>query len=181
MFDDRVDNQRLGLDSKPLPKHVWHTVTEFHHHAPHFVPQKKEHQSECLSVQKEPLPLERSTKVSEHLTKHQVRQLHGQVKACAATQTCDSRCGSKYIVAEIFSPPRFATIVEAQGYKAWSVDIKQGYDLSKPEVRREVEEELKRNPPALLVLCPPCTDEGGWFNLNSMYMSPTERLQRINQ
>lgn len=181
MFDDRVDNQRLGLDSKPLPKHVWHTMTEFHHHAPHFVPQNKEHQSECLSVQKEPLPLERSTKVSEHLTKHQVRQLHGQVKACAATQTCDSRCGSKYLVAEIFSPPRFATIVEAQGYKAWSVDIKQGHDLSKPEVRREVEEELKRNPPALLVLCPPCTDEGGWFNLNSMYMSPTERLQRINR
>ncbi len=181
VFDDRINDSKPGLDNKSLPKHVWHTITEFYHHAPHLKPSREPDTQMCMSIQAEPLPPERSNRVREHLTKHQVRQLQSQVKACAATQSCDSRCGSKYLVAEIFSPPRFATVVEAQGYKAWSVDIKQGYDLSKSEVRKSVDEELKRNPPALLVLCPPCTNEGGWFNLNSLYMSPTERLQKTNR
>ena len=179
VYDEVVRPFPKQLESKTIPKHVWHTITEFHHYAPHFSPNQEKNTHEVMSIQTEPLPPQRSCQVGERLTKHQLRQLQSQVKSCAVAQTCESRCGSKYLVAEIFSPPRFAKRVTPLGYKAWSVDIKQGYDLSKPEVRKEVEEELRNNPPALLALCPPCTNEGGWFNLNSIYMSPEERLQKI--
>ena len=179
VYDEVIKDSQNRLENKVIPKHVWHTITEFHHHAPHFRPNLEKRTQEVMSIQTEPLPPQRSSQVAHHLTKHQLRQLHGQVKSCAVAQTCESRCGSKYLVAEIFSPPRFAKRVQPMGYQAWSVDIKQGYDLSKAEVRKHVEEELQKNPPALLVLCPPCTNEGGWFNLNSIYMSPEERLQKI--
>eukprot|EP00435_Cladocopium_sp_Y103_P012259 s60_g3.t1 len=39
-------------------------------------------------------------------------------------------------------------------------------------------EELDQFPPELLVLCPPCTNAGGWFNLNSCYMPIHEVLRR---
>lgn len=39
--------------------------------------------------------------------------------------------------------------------------ISTGYDFSQASVRDSVAEELRVNPPDLLVLCPPCTYEGG--------------------
>ena len=44
-------------------------------------------------------------------------------------------------------------------------------------MRDSVAEELRTNPPDLLVLCPPCTDEGGWFNLNACHMDPRNILE----
>ena len=35
------------------------------------------------------------------------------------------------------------------------------------------------NPPDLLVLCPPCTDEGGWFHLNSTKWDRLVYAQRV--
>ena len=40
-----------------------------------------------------------------------------------------------------------------------------------PATCRELEQDLKDNPPELLVLCPPCTDEGGLFHLNKQKMA----------
>ena len=85
------------------------------------------------------------------------------------------------MVAEVFSPPRFSPVVSAQGFRAVSFDIKNGYDFTVSSVRRQVKEQLAADPPRLLVLCPPCTNEGGWFHLNSLTMDPQEVLRRRAQ
>lgn len=50
--------------------------------------------------------------------------------------------------------------------------------MTKPSERAKLKEELRNNPPELLIVCPPCTDEGGWFHLNSTYMDKLEYLRR---
>ena len=72
-------------------------------------------------------------------------------------------------------------MVSAQGFRAVSFDIKNGYDFTIPSVRKQVKEQLASDPPRLLVLCPPCTNEGGWFHLNSLTMDPQEVLRRRAQ
>ncbi|CAL1167339.1 unnamed protein product [Cladocopium goreaui] len=62
-----------------------------------------------------------------------------------------------------------------------SYDLTTGFDFTKAEVREQVTDELKRAPPDLLVLSPPCTDEGGWFNLNACTMDPNEYLRRVRR
>eukprot|EP00435_Cladocopium_sp_Y103_P060613 s808_g22.t1 len=106
------------------------------------------------------------------ITKKQLRVLKAQVnKGC-------SKLGKKYLVAEIFSPPRLVPQVEQAGYRGLSVDIKQGWDLCDPKVQDWVARELDEFPPELLLLCPPCTDAGGWFHYNSYFMSLHEVLRR---
>lgn len=48
-------------------------------------------------------------------------------------------------------------------------------------MRDSVAEELRVNPPDLLILCPPCTDEGGWFNLNACHIDPQEYIRRVRR
>ena len=64
------------------------------------------------------------------------------------------------------------------GLKGISFDVLNGWDFTVKANRDWVKEELRLNPPELLVICPPCTDAGGWFNLNSLYMSCSEVLSR---
>ena len=59
------------------------------------------------------------------------------------------------MIAEVFSPPRFAPVVQSQGMRAVSYDIENGFDLSKARVRKQVKQQLREDPPELLVLCPP--------------------------
>ena len=47
--------------------------------------------------------------------------------------------------------------------KGASYDLKNGYDLTTGADRKRVEKALQEEPPELLVLCPPCTDEGVGF------------------
>lgn len=152
--EDNIASKSKKEIRKPIPQHVHHTVTEFHYHP--ISPDRKK-PIECLSV-----------KAERHL-RSQIRHHLDQSKRPV---------GEKYMVAEVFSPPRFAPVVQDAGFKAISFDIKNGWDFTKASVRNQVEQELKDHPPALLVLCPPCTDEGGWFHLNSCYMTPLEYLQR---
>ena len=149
-----ITNKSKKEIRKLIPPHVSHTITEFHH-VPDTLDRKKP--IECLSVKAE-------------------RQLRFQVQHHLTQQK--RPLGRKYMVAEVFSPPRFAPVVQDAGFKAVSFDIKNGWDCTKASVRNQVEKDLKDNPPDLLVLCPPCTDEGGWFHLNSCYMTPLEYLQR---
>ena len=79
---------------------------------------------------------------------------------------------------EVFSPPRFAPVVQGQGLKALSVDLQTRWDLSRASDRAALEQLIRQSPPKLLVLCPPCTDKGGWFNLNRLHMDPMEYLRR---
>ena len=79
----------------------------------------------------------------------------------------------------MFSPPRFKTECERFGFQARSIDLVTGQDLTKKCTRDELEEEIRRNPPDLLVLCPPCTDEGGWFHLNSTKWDQLVYAQRV--
>lgn len=141
--EDDIASRSKKEIRKPIPQHVTHTVTEFHHVQSH--PDRKK-PIECLSVKSE-------------------RQLHSQIRRHLAQKK--RPVGSKYMVAEVFSPPRFAPVVQDAGFQAVSFDIKNGWDFTKASVRNQVEQDLKDNPPELLVLCPPCTDEGGWFHLNS--------------
>ena len=82
------------------------------------------------------------------------------------------------LVVEVFSPPRFAVECEAQGFQARSIDLVTGQDLTKKHTKDELEAALCQDPPDLLVLCPPCTDEGGWFHLNSTKWDRWEYLRR---
>ena len=77
------------------------------------------------------------------------------------------------------SPPRFAPSAEAVGMQGFSYDLKTGYDLSTAADRKRVEDALEKSPPELLVLSPPCTDEGGWFHLNSTRWDRMEYLRRV--
>ena len=89
----------------------------------------------------------------------------------------------KYVVAELFSPPRFAAAAKKAGLEGKSYDIKQGYDLTDPQVQKLVDEELDALQPDLLTICPPSTHWGGWDHLNRMYRTPLEnaRLNRIKR
>ena len=95
---------------------------------------------------------------------HQCRQLESQVKACH--EVLSSQGSRKCLVQEVFSPPRFAKVALEHGFLGLSYDLKNGYDLSTRADRKRVETALEQNPPELLVLCPPCTHEGGWVHLN---------------
>eukprot|EP00435_Cladocopium_sp_Y103_P013904 s3466_g3.t1 len=141
-----------------------HVITEFHFVGP-----------ACFSAASRKVPESAS---SWKPTPRQVRQLQSQVKVshevCSAERVPE---GDRIRLMEVFSPPRFAPVVEAQGFKAKSYDLKTGYDLSKASDRKKVELDLIQNRPDLLLLSPPCTHEGGWFNLNCTKMERWEYLQ----
>ena len=56
------------------------------------------------------------------------------------------------VVAELFSPPRFKAEAERLGYRGLSFDVLQGWDLTDPEVQREVDRMLERSRPSLQAL-----------------------------
>ena len=88
-------------------------------------------------------------------TSRQLRQLEASVREVLNVQpVLQPSC-------EVFSPPRFSPIAEQMGFASKSYDLLNGFDFRRATDRREVLSELGRTPPDLLVLCPPCTDEGG--------------------
>eukprot|EP00435_Cladocopium_sp_Y103_P026818 s1587_g6.t1 len=108
----------------------------------------------------------------------QARCLQSQAQAChevCAASIAGKR--GKVRLMEVFSPPRFAPVVESLGFEARSYDLKTGFDLSKSVDRKRVEDDLVNNSPDLLVLSPPCTHEGGWFHLNGSKLDRLEYLQ----
>ena len=82
-------------------------------------------------------------------------------------------------VAELFSPPRFSEVLGERGEHGLSFDIKQGWDLTKPQVQKQVDSMLERQKPELLVCCPECKHWGGWYRLNKSKLPLTQQL--INQ
>ena len=103
-------------------------------------------------------------------TSKQSRRLQCQAKAChevCATAVQGSRGDVRLM--EVFSPPRFAPVVDKMGMSARPCDLKTGYDLSTSRDCRKVEEDLVNNSPDLLVLSPPCTHEGGRFFGSKMW------------
>ena len=75
----------------------------------------------------------------------------------------------------------FPPLVNGVGGCANHIKLTTGFDFTKPEVRDQVAQELRDNPPDLLVLCPPCMDEGGWFHVSSCTMGPKELASRIHR
>ena len=149
----------------PIPKECVHIITEFHHLDPN---NPESHQLEN----------------DRTLDNHMCRQLKNQVQKCFVSDNPTQECLhvhrplSKVLVVEVFSPPRFAVECEALGFQARSIDLITGQDLTKKQTKDELETALCQDPPDLLVLCPPCTDEGGWFHLNSSKWDRLKYLQR---
>ena len=85
---------------------------------------------------------------------------------------------STYKVIEVFSPPRFALECTTRGIQCLSADLTTGWDFRLPDDRAAMRDLVQSEPPELLVLCPPCTWAGGWYELNKMYLSEEERSQR---
>ena len=110
------------------------------------------------------------------LSAHQSRQLRGQIES--AVDQVEVQSHARCVVMEVFSPPRFTEAVGKVGLMGRSYDITTGCDLSQPASRKQVEDDLDRLQPDLLVLCPPCTDESGWFHLNSLKWDKWEYLRR---
>eukprot|EP00435_Cladocopium_sp_Y103_P019702 s2149_g4.t1 len=170
LFCERIDPLKpKNKYHHKLPPDVCHTVTEFHHDF-----EGKLHESCPVG-----------------LTAHQVRQVHSQVKhgiTNASCSTCPKKVSAckpphasarKVLVIEVFSPPRFKPLCEEAGFQARSIDLLTGHDLTKKCNRAEVEQMIIDEKPDLLVLCPPCTDEGGWFHLNSTKWDRWTYLQRV--
>ena len=158
LWDEEIDHSkpRKWYHHK-LPAHVEHTITEFHHDDP------------CKHDPKPPM-----------LSQRDCRRLQQQVMSCAMMDRTHVK-SKRMMVVEVFSPPRFAEACQRVGLKARSIDLITGQDLTVPATCRELEQDLKDNPPELLVLCPPCTDEGGWFHLNKHKWPVEEYLRRITQ
>ena len=91
----------------------------------------------------------------------------------------DNSKKSKVLVAELFSPPRFSKVAESIGEKGLFFDKKFGCDLLDAKTQKQVSHQLDAVRPELLVVCPPCTHEGGWENLNQFYRTPLERAALI--
>eukprot|EP00435_Cladocopium_sp_Y103_P021891 s1135_g5.t1 len=106
------------------------------------------------------------------ISKKQVRKLKHQA------QKGLKPIGQKYAGVEVFCPPRLVPEVEKLGLKGLSVDIKQGWDLTDSRTADWLVNELEQYPPELLLLCPPCTDAGGWFHYNKCFMTLQEILKR---
>ena len=154
LFDHEIDPSKgKSYYRTMVPPGVKQIETVFHFH-----PQEQQQSTECLSA-------------------HQIRQLASQVRQHKANSGTFVK-GKRLLVSEVFSPPRFAPVAEEFGFAAQSFDLKNGWDFSNGADREKVASMLDRQPPDLLVLCPPCTDEGGWWHLNSLNMSPVEVLRR---
>ena len=85
------------------------------------------------------------------------------------------------MVAEVFSPPRFTPVVVDHGFRGKFFISRMVLISQRVMFDNRFKRELQEDPPELLVLRPPCTDEGGWFNLNSKTMDPSEYLRRRTQ
>ena len=83
---------------------------------------------------------------------------------------------SKCVVAELFSPPRFALAAQERGAEGLSFDIKQGWDLLDKKVQQQVSGVLEKKRPELLVLCPECKHWGGWYRLNQTKLPLWEQI-----
>ena len=60
-------------------------------------------------------------------------------------------------ISEVFSVPRISQTAKAVGLNPGKCyDIANGFDLSRPQVRKQVLEELSIARPKLVVICPPC-------------------------
>eukprot|EP00435_Cladocopium_sp_Y103_P064168 s612_g25.t2 len=99
-----------------------------------------------------------------------------QKRTLLANQQAWMKSQGKCTVAELFSPPRFAKVAEAEGQKGLSFDIQQGWDLLSPKVQKQVDEMLNDEMPELLVCCPECKHWGGWYRLNQHKLSMVEQL-----
>ena len=174
LFADAIDpNKNRKTYAHSLPKGVDGIITEFSFDSAHYVPGPAVDDVPSPCIDEEPVI---DPDGLGKFNKHQVRQIQSQVKGCALLEEKSSN--PSQLVVEVFSPPRFVPEIEAHGYKGRSIDIKLGTDLTKPSERAKLREELRVNPPELLIVCPPCTDEGGWFHLNSTYMDKLEYLRR---
>ena len=93
LFDEVIDH-RLGKNRyhQPLPKHVLHSWSQFM-----FTPEENHPAvAECLSVR-------------------HVRQLHAQVNKTILHDERRNSSKEPLMIAEVFSPPRFAPVVQSQG------------------------------------------------------------------
>ena len=157
LFDEHVTPTKAKKRyHQKIPAEVMHVTTEFY-----FTPQEKTITAECLPV-------------------HCVRQFEAQVRKPVSRPTSHVD-GKPFLVAEVFGPPRFAPLIDGIGGVCKSFDLTTGFDFTQASVRDAVAEDLRVNPPDLLILCPPCTDEGGWFHLNSLTMDPQEYIRRVRQ
>ena len=84
----------------------------------------------------------------------------------------------RFGVIEVFSPPRFALECATKGISCLSADLLTDWDFRRSTDRTAMRELIRERPPELLILCPPCTWAGGWYELNKMYLSEAERRER---
>ena len=93
----------------------------------------------------------------------------------------DNSVQSNYLVAQLFSPPRFTTEAGHRNAKGLAFDLSTGYDLLDPATQRHVDAVLDEARPSLLIVCPTCTYSGGWENLNRLHRSPIEQSRLVCQ
>ena len=77
----------------------------------------------------------------------------------------------KAVVSEVFSPPRVAALAGEKGLaQGTSFDLATGWDLSQPNQRQKMWQQLRLEQPELVVICPPCKMFSLLQELNYMNM-----------
>ena len=85
------------------------------------------------------------------------------------------------VVSEVFSPPRVVEEARRQGLQpGTSFDITEGWDLSKPEIRKKMWRKLKEEDPLLIILSPPCVGFSILQELNLPHMSWEDAVMLIS-
>ena len=116
--------------------------------------------------------------LAEHSAPHRTLTKRER-RVVLSQQAAWSKSDSKCLVAELFSPPRFAKTAEEMGARGVSFDLQQGWDLTTPSVQREVSQRLEEECPELLVVCPECKHWGGWYRLNQHRLPMEVRLRNM--
>ena len=76
---------------------------------------------------------------------------------CRSSRKRLRRALEKVTVSELYSEPRIAKEATRQGLTAGtSIDLKTGFDLTKPGDRQRAWRRLKEEDPDLIMICPPC-------------------------
>ena len=86
------------------------------------------------------------------------------------------------VLAEIFSPPRVMKSIHALGYPATrAMDLKTGWDLTKPDIQEAAMKDLALKSPKVLGLSPPCTYMSQLMHSNWWRMDKSEREKGLNE
>ena len=123
-------------------------------------------------------PSEPEAAPAEQWSPRQWRQVRSAVKR-ARRKACDPTAQiqpDKVHVLEVFGTPRYALEAVTKGLNGVSADRITGWDFRRASDRDRILQMVTEQKPELLVIGPPCTWQGGWYETDPVH--PDEHTRR---